>query len=1069
MPKRTDIHSILIIGAGPIVIGQACEFDYSGTQAAAALRKEGYRVILVNSNPATIMTDPETADATYIEPLTIESLERIIAIERPDAILSTMGGQTALNLAKALHEAGILARHGVELLGANVEAIHRGEDREAFREVCRGAGIDVPLAAVVRSIAEGLATAAQTGYPAVLRPAFTLGGTGSGIARSDDELRSMLAIGLAASPVGEVLVEEYLVHWKEFEIEVMRDSADRCVAICTIENLDPMGVHTGDSITVAPALTLSDGLQQKMRDAAFAILRGVGVATGGSNVQFALDPKSERIVAIEMNPRVSRSSALASKATGFPIAKIAALLAVGYLLDEIPNDITARTMAAFEPALDYVVVKIPRFAFEKFKEADQTLSTSMKSVGEVMAIGRTFTESLQKALRGLEIGRNGLAADGKGLDGVTRSLMTRPPDDAERLLFLGDVLHKVETPNCDRIFNLKYALMLGVSAEEIARRSGIDPWFIRQIERLVRFEEDPRDLVEAKRLGYSDAQLAFLLGEPEEAIRARRPRRVYKSVDTCAGEFEARTPYYYGTWGEEDEVMPSSRPSVMILGSGPNRIGQGIEFDCCCVHAARALQKDGYEVIMVNSNPETVSTDYDTSDRLFFEPVVVEDVVEIYERTKPKGAIIALGGQTPLSIARGIEARGVPILGTSVDAIDRAEDRERFSRLLDELGLKAPAHRTVSTIEEALTVARAIGYPILVRPSYVLGGRAMAVARSDEELQRLGEEALEASENRPLLIDQYLEGAIEADVDALRDGHEAVICGIMEHVEPAGVHSGDSAASFPAFSLDEALLAAMREATQRISAALDVRGLINIQFAIHSGEIFLLEVNPRASRTVPFLEKATGVDWAGAAARIMAGKTITELGLKDGTPRHRWFVKEVVLPFNRFANVDPVLSPEMKSTGEVMGIGTSFADAYLKAQLASGNDLPEHGGILLTLADRDKPEAAALAGRLTKLGYRIFATAGTAAAVGEEGIAVVVVNKQTVIERIIASEIRLIVNTRNTAVAGGGSGDARRIDRAAMMKGVPVYSTIRAAAALTEALALHQRDKASPPIRLQDL
>jgi carbamoyl-phosphate synthase large subunit len=1082
MPKRTDISSILLIGAGPIIIGQACEFDYSGTQAAKALRREGYRVILINSNPATIMTDPEIADATYIEPLTIESAERIIAKERPDAIISTMGGQTGLNLAKSLHEAGILEKYGVKLIGAGFEAIRRGEDREAFRQVCADAGVGVPRAEVGRTIEDGLRIAVELGYPIVLRPAFTLGGTGSGIAKNENELRQMLGMGLLASPVGEVLIEECLTGWKEFELEVMRDAADRCVVICVIENIDAMGVHTGDSATVAPAMTLSDRLYQPMRDAAFAILRGVGVETGGSNVQFALHPETGRMLAIEMNPRVSRSSALASKATGFPIAKIAALLAAGYLLDEVTNDITGRTKAAFEPALDYVVTKIPRFAFEKFQEADQTLTTSMKSVGEVMAIGRNFPESLQKALRGLEIGRSGLAADGKGLDGTARALRLLEPHDARRREFLREILYKVETPNCDRLFNIKYALMMGVEPAEVARLSHIDLWFISQIQRLVDFEAvleanapDAELLAEAKRLGYSDVQIAFLTKKTEDEVRALRKslgvKRVYKCVDTCAGEFEAVTPYYYGTFGDETEVKVSEREKVIILGSGPNRIGQGIEFDCCCCHAVQALRDDGYETIMINSNPETVSTDYDTSDKLFFEPVVVEDVLDVWEATGAKGVIVTIGGQTPLSIAHGIERRGVKILGTSVESIDRAEDRERFAEVIRKLGLRQPANTTVLDIDGAVQAAAKIGYPILVRPSYVLGGRAMAVARTEAELRELAADALHASDGRPLLIDEYLDNVIEVDADALRDGRRTVIAGVMEHVEPAGVHSGDSAGSFPAYTLPAPLVEAMKDATRKLADELEVCGLINVQFAIKNGEIYVLEVNPRASRTVPFLEKATGIAWAGAAARVMLGKTIDELGIADGSPRGLYYVKEVVLPFNRFQNVDPVLSPEMKSTGEVMGIGATFAEAYLKAQLAAGNKLPKSGGVLFSVADRDKPGALAVARGLCDLGFTLMATAGTARFLHANGVAARAVPKilegsSEIIDEIRTGGIGLVINTRNDR---RGAGDARRIDRAAMNHNVPVYSTLRAAQALAEALAIHVRVDLAAPKSLQEI
>ncbi|RMH55323.1 MAG: carbamoyl-phosphate synthase large subunit [Candidatus Hydrogenedentota bacterium] len=1083
MPRREDIESILIIGAGPIVIGQACEFDYSGTQAIKALKREGYRIVLVNSNPATVMTDPNLADATYIEPLRAEVLEKIIARERPDALLTTMGGQTGLNLAVELDENGVLEAYGVKVIGAGIAAIRRGEDREEFRRVCRAAGLEVPAAEVVRTIEKGLNVARRFGFPVILRPAYTLGGTGGGVAHNEEELRSMLTLGLMASPVHEVLVEESVIGWKEFELEVMRDKDDNCVVICSIENLDPMGVHTGDSVTVAPALTLSDSAYQRMRDAAFAVLRGVGVETGGSNVQFAFDPKTERILLIEMNPRVSRSSALASKATGFPIAKIAALLAVGYRLDEIENEITGRTKAAFEPVQDYVVTKIPRFAFEKFKEADQTLTTSMKSVGEVMAIGRNFRESLQKALRGLEIKRLGLGADGRGLEPKVKSLLEIPRDHPERRAFEDEIRYKLTTPNCDRLFAIKYALMLGITPEEIEELSRIDRFFIAQIERIVDCEKrlceereglKPELLSEAFRSGFIPEQIAYLTGRDSEDVRRKMEeaglRRVFKCVDTCAGEFESETPYYYGTYGDENELESNKegRERVVMLGSGPNRIGQGIEFDCCLCHATAALREEGFEVVMVNSNPETVSTDYDTSDLLVFDPVVAEDVVGVWQRAKPKCAIVTLGGQTPLSIAREIEQRGVVLAGTSVEAIHRAEDRESFAALLERVGLRQPPNATVTGLEAALEAAEKIGYPVLVRPSYVLGGRAMMIAYHEKEMERYAREAIEASDGHPLLIDRFLADAIEADVDAVSDGRKVVVAGTMEHVEPAGVHSGDSAATFPAYSLPPAAVEEMEEATRRLAKEIGVVGLINVQFAWKDGELYVLEANPRASRTVPFLEKATGVMWAGVAARVMLGRSLQELGVRDGSSRGRIYVKEVVLPFHRFGNVDPILGPEMKSTGEVMGVGRTFGEAYLKAQWGAGHGLTSEGGVLLSITDAEKDRAVGVARRLEKLGMKILATAGTARRFRGAGIKCTVVGKisegsREILEGVSRGEIRTIINVRTP---GRDAADARRIDCLAVEKNIPVYTTMRAAEAVCEALEFLAEEEEPQPYRI---
>ncbi|MFB3065126.1 MAG: carbamoyl-phosphate synthase large subunit, partial [Planctomycetota bacterium] len=950
MPKRTDLSSILILGSGPIVIGQACEFDYSGTQAVKALKEEGYRVVLVNSNPATIMTDPELADRTYVEPLTYQAVARIVERERPDALLPTMGGQTALNLAMELHGKGVLERYGVEMIGAKPDAIHRAEDREAFKETMTAIGLDLPVSALARNMDEARVALEEIGFPAVIRPAYTLGGWGGGVAYNVEEYEEICTRGLAFSMVSEILIEESLVGWKEFEMEVMRDVRDNVVIICSIENVDAMGVHTGDSVTVAPAQTLTDREYQWMRNASLQVIRAIGVETGGSNIQFAVHPGTGRMVVIEMNPRVSRSSALASKATGFPIAKFAAKLAVGYTLDEIRNDITRETPASFEPTIDYVVTKVPRFTFEKFPEADPTLTTQMKSVGETMAIGRTFKESLQKALRGLEVGRYGLGADGK--------------DPPEEELDLEQVRRMLSVPNSERLFYVRLALRAGIELEEIGRLSHIDLWFLDQIAQIVEREEQVRAagtlsalddelFREAKRDGFSDRQIGFLLGVTEKEVRADRRRRglkpVYKLVDTCAGEFKAYTPYYYSTYEQEDEVREAQKPRIVILGGGPNRIGQGIEFDYCCCHASFALKEIGFETVMINSNPETVSTDYDTSDLLFFEPLTVEDVLHVIERVQPVGVIVQFGGQTPLNLARELEEEGVPILGTSVDSIDRASDRERFQALAHELGIKQPRNEVATNVEQAVQAAARIGYPCIVRPSYVLGGRAMEIVFDEEALRRYMALAVDASPDKPVLLDRFMQEAIEIDVDAIADESRLVIAGIMEHIEEAGIHSGDSACTLPCYSLDERVLGRVRELTERIGKALEVRGLMNVQFIIQDGEVYVIEVNPRASRTVPFVAKAIGRPLARLAAQVMAGKTLTELGFTEECVPTHFSVKEPVFPFARFPGTDIILGPEMRSTGEVMGIAPDFGVAFSKAMDAAGQELPDEGNVFLSV------------------------------------------------------------------------------------------------------------------------
>ncbi len=1056
MPRRTDISSILVIGAGPIVIGQACEFDYSGTQAVKALRREGYRVILVNSNPATIMTDPELADATYVEPITEEVVARIIARERPDALLPTMGGQTALNTALALHRSGTLARFGVEMIGARAEAIEKAEDRLKFRQAMERIGLLCPRSALARSVAEALAALDLVGLPAIIRPSFTLGGTGGGIAYNREEFRRIVQGGLDASPAGEVLIEESVLGWKEYELEVIRDRADNAIVVCTIENVDPMGTHTGDSITVAPALTLTDKEYQRMRSAAIAVLREVGVETGGSNVQFAVNPADGRMVVIEMNPRVSRSSALASKATGFPIAKVAARLAVGYTLDEIPNDITGGAIpASFEPTIDYVVTKIPRFAFEKFRGADATLGTSMKSVGEVMAIGRSFAESLQKALRGLETGLTGLDPPAR-LEGAGK----------------GEILAALAARTPDRLLVAAQALRAGIPVSEVCRVSAYDPWFVEQLAAIVAAERAveegglPADAAAFKRLkamGFSDARLAALSGLDEAEVRARRHRLgvrpVFKRIDTCAAEFEATTPYMYATHaGLECEAEPSDRAKVVILGGGPNRIGQGIEFDYCCCHAAFALAEAGIETVMVNCNPETVSTDYDTSDRLYFEPLTAEDVLEILaveqQRGRLLGVIVQFGGQTPLRLAHALAEAGIPILGTGVEAIDLAEDRERFSALVDRLGLRQPAGGIARSAAEAVAVAEAVGYPVLIRPSYVLGGRAMEIVESRAQLEVYIGTAVSVSGEAPVLIDRYLRDAVEVDVDALSDGQTVHVAGILEHIEEAGVHSGDSACSLPPRGLTPEVIADIGRQTELLARALGVRGLMNVQFAVKDGTLFLIEVNPRASRTVPFVAKATGVPWVKIAARVMAGEPLAGL-LPPPRRLAHVAVKEAVFPFARFPGSDPVLSPEMKSTGEVMGIDSDFAMAFLKSQLGGGVELPRAGTVFVSVRDADKPVILPAARRLADMGFHLLATRGTARFLGAAGVPVEVVNKVLegqphIVDRITDGGVDLVFNTTEGVQA---LKDSRTIRAAAWARRVPIFTTAAAALAAVEAIA----------------
>ncbi|HPA15282.1 MAG TPA: carbamoyl-phosphate synthase large subunit [Desulfobacterales bacterium] len=1051
MPKRKDIRKILIIGSGPIVIGQACEFDYSGTQACKALVEEGYEVILLNSNPATIMTDPEMAHHIYIEPITVNSIERIVAKDRPQAVLATIGGQTALNTAVEAAEKGIFDRFGVEMIGADLEAIKKAEDRNSFKEAMNDIGLEVPGSQIARNMPEAVSIARNMGFPVVIRPSFTLGGTGGALAYNIEEFKKYASIGIKQSMVGEILIEESVVGWKEFELEVMRDQKDNAVIICSIENFDPMGIHTGDSITVAPAQTLTDREYQQLRNASIAVIRKIGVATGGSNIQFAVDPRSGRIVVIEMNPRVSRSSALASKATGFPIAKIAAKLAVGYSLDEIPNDITKKTPASFEPTIDYCVVKIPRFAFEKFPGADNTLTISMKSVGETMAIGRTFKEALQKGLRGLEIGLSGLyQARRQRID----------PKNVDAMLI---------RPTPERIFYIQSALKMGMSIDRIAGLSFIDPWFISNIKEIVDMEnvlESCRKdtdiplhiLRSAKRFGFSDAQIASIVNTDEMAVRKARQSKgihpVYKLVDTCAAEFEAYTPYYYSTYEEEDESRKGDKPKVMIIGGGPNRIGQGIEFDYCCVHASMALRESGYETVMVNSNPETVSTDYDISDRLYFEPLTLEDVLNIVETEKPEGVIVQLGGQTPLNLALPLARHGVRILGTSPEAIHRAEDRKLFRELSTLLGIKQPLSDTAQSFDEAERIAERIGYPVLIRPSYVLGGRAMVVVWSKSDLKKFVRQAFEASPNHPILIDQFLEDAIEVDVDAVSDGKDVVIGGVMEHIEHAGIHSGDSAMVLPSYSLDAETVVSIKDSTRRLARELGVRGLINIQYAVKKGDVFVLEVNPRASRTVPFLSKATGLPLAKIATKIMIGRSLGEQNITEDPVLKYFSVKESVLPFNRFPGVDIILGPEMKSTGEVMGIDSDMGKAYAKSQIAAGQNLPESGKIFISVKDSDKSAIIEIGKRFSEMGFDILSTFGTGKVLTDHGIPATFMKKiaegrPNILDCIKNRTVEILINTPS---GPRPRRDEVTIRSVAVAYGIPVVTTLSGAAALAKGI-----------------
>ena len=1054
MPKRTDIQSILIIGAGPIVIGQACEFDYSGAQACKALREEGYRVILVNSNPATIMTDPEMADAIYIEPINWRTIASVIEKEKPDALLPTMGGQTALNTALDLAREGVLEKFGVEMIAASRAAIDMAEDREQFRDAMREIGLETPQSQIARSMEEAIGVQANFGFPVVLRPSFTMGGSGGGIAYNREEFETIVARGLEASPTHEVLIEESVIGWKEFEMEVVRDKADNCIIVCSIENIDPMGVHTGDSITVAPALTLTDKEYQRMRDASIAVLRKIGVDTGGSNVQFAVNPRDGRLLVIEMNPRVSRSSALASKATGFPIAKIAAKLAVGYTLGELRNEITGgATPASFEPSIDYVVTKVPRFTFEKFPAANNRLTTQMKSVGEVMAIGRTLQESLHKALRGLET----------GLDGFDPQIALPLSEEGATQL-----AHELRSPGADRLLYVADAMRAGWTLDRIHELTGIDPWFLTQIADLITEETQVRRdgdrtftaarLRELKRKGFSDRRLATLTLSTEQMVRARRREfgivPVYKRVDTCAAEFATATAYLYSTYEEECEAEPTRNRKIMILGGGPNRIGQGIEFDYCCVHAALALREDGFETIMVNCNPETVSTDFDTSDRLYFEPLTLEDVLEIIEKEKPEGVIVQFGGQTPLKLAGALEAAGAPIIGTTPDSIDIAEDRERFQQLVKRLGLRQPANATARNEEHAVSLAREVGYPLIVRPSYVLGGRAMEIVFNEDDLRSYINTAVKVSNDSPVLLDRFLDVAVEVDVDAVCDGIDVLIAGIMEHVEQAGVHSGDSSCSLPPISLSAEVQEELREQTRKLAHGLQVVGLMNIQFAIQNGTIYLLEVNPRASRTVPFVGKATGLQIAKIAARVMTGRTLRELGVLEGRVPPYYSVKAAVFPFAKFPEADPILGPEMKSTGEVMGTGRTFGEAYAKSQAATGVILPRTGVCLLSVRDRDKAGVVALGQRLRARGFELVATGGTAAALTAAGIECRRANKVRegrphIVDMIKNDEFDLIVNTTEGKQA---ILDSNSIRREAVHRGVTYYTTLAAAVAACEAL-----------------
>jgi carbamoyl-phosphate synthase large subunit len=1074
MPKRTDIKKILIIGSGPIVISQACEFDYSGTQACKALKEDGFEVVLVNSNPATIMTDPEMADHTYIEPITPEILEKIVDRERPDALLPTLGGQTGLNVSVTLYETGILQRYGVQMIGAKYEAIKKGEDRNLFKESMKRIGLDLPQSGLAYSLEEALEVANEIGFPLIIRPSFTLGGTGGGVAYNVEEFKEMAIRGLESSMIGEVLIEESVIGWKEFELEVMRDLKDNVVIICSIENLDPMGIHTGDSITVAPTQTLTDREYQRMRDAAIRAIREIGVETGGSNIQFAIRPQDGRMVIIEMNPRVSRSSALASKATGFPIAKIAAKLAVGYTLDEIPNDITKKTPASFEPTIDYCVVKIPRFTFEKFPAADPTLTISMKSVGETMAIGRTFKEALQKGLRSLEIGRQGLGADGKD----RYPFPTEITDDSVRLHYLEEIKKMLSTPRAERIFAIREALLLGMKVDEIHELTKIDSWFLYNILEIVDLEKEIRSygakvrdlelwkiqmpeqlrlpeslLRKAKEFGFSDFQIGYLLGLDEPSLRKMRQERgihpTYKGVDTCGAEFEAYTPYYYSTYETEDETKVTSNKKIMILGGGPNRIGQGIEFDYCCVHASFALKELGFETIMVNSNPETVSTDYDTSDKLYFEPLTLEDVLHIIESERPEGVIVQFGGQTPLNLAVPLEKAGAKIIGTSPTDIDRAEDRKLFKALLKKLGLIQPPNGTADSVEEAIRIANEISYPVVVRPSYVLGGRAMEIVYDEDSLKGLVHQAVEASPGHPILIDKFLEDAIEIDVDAVADGEASVIAGIMEHIEEAGIHSGDSALVTPPYSLSDELIERLKTNTYALAKELRVVGLMNVQYAIKNDVIYVLEVNPRGSRTIPFISKATGIPWAKVAAKVMVGKRLKDLGIEKEVEMDYIAIKESVFPFNRFYGIDTVLGPEMKSTGEVMGIDTDFGVAFAKSQIAAGVSIPLKGRVFISVMNKDKRSIVFVAKKLHDLGFEIVATKGTAKVLINNGIPVQTVFKvgegrPDIVDRIKNGEIDLVINTP--------SGKKPKVDEVAIRSqsvahNIPCITTLSGASA----------------------
>lgn len=1068
MPKREDLKKIMVIGSGPIIIGQACEFDYSGTQAIKALKEEGYAVVLINSNPATIMTDPELADKTYIEPITSDICAKIIEKERPDALLPTIGGQTALNIAVELHKMGILEKYNVELIGAKIDAINKAENRELFKKAMDNIGLEMPRGSFIYSLEEALAVINKTGFPAILRPSFTLGGSGSGIAYNLEDYKEIVQKGLAESPINEILVEESIIGWKEFEIEIMRDLADNVIIICSIENFDPMGIHTGDSITVAPAQTLTDVEYQIMREASIKVIKEIGVATGGSNIQFAINPKDGRMVVIEMNPRVSRSSALASKATGFPIAKIAAKLAVGYTLDEIPNDITRETPASFEPAIDYVVTKVPRFAFDKFTQAEAVLTTQMKSVGEVMAIGRTFKESLQKALRGLETNRAGLGSDGK--DSIDHFIMKQ----------------KLIIPNPDRIYYVKAAIESGMSLENIFDLTKIDPWFLTQMKDIVDFENEylrgkniydiPKEvLYRAKQFGFSDKQISFLTKSSEGDVREHRKKlnlkSVYKAVDTCAGEFEAYTPYFYSTYEDENEAIATNKKKIIILGGGPNRIGQGIEFDYCCVHASFALKEEGYEAIMINSNPETVSTDYDTSSRLYFEPLTFEDVMSIVENEKPEGIVVQFGGQTPLKLSVALEKAGVKILGTSSDAIDRTEDRKRFGELLNKLELKAPPFGTVTSEDEAIAVAQKIGYPVLIRPSYVLGGQGMVIVYSDAEVRQYMRNAVRVSSEHPVLIDKFLQDAVEVDVDAISDGETIVVAGIMQHIEEAGIHSGDSAAIFPPVDLSREIISELISITKSMIVEIKAIGLINVQYAIKDNEIYIIEVNPRASRTVPFISKAIGVPLAKLATKVLIGKKLKDLGYTETIFPKYVSVKESVFPFNKFAGVDPILSPEMKSTGEVMGIDEDFGLAFAKSQLAAGSRLPAKGKVFISVCDKDKvPKLLHIAKKFSEMGFDIVSTAGTFEFIKKEGIKVAKINKihegsPNVVDSIKNKEISLMINTPVGRLA---KEDDKQIRTSAVKYKIPYTTTLTAALATVRAVESLEQNKGYDVKCIQD-